>query len=177
MAPEPDEIQRIAAKSLAADTGMTIEQALEALAFQDAAMEVVDDVERALGEASGDLWFDWCATGGRLKVAVTMRAEASQIDAARAILESVGRADRSDFVSVIWSTSELEHAQARADRVLDRLGPLPWSTGRDPAANSIAIDVPDELTIEQLKVLEAAISAAAVSVHAHVGPGWGRLAG
>jgi hypothetical protein len=174
---EPDQLQRQAAETLASDLGIPIEQAMAGLAFQGRAMAVLDDVDRALGDASGDSWFDWSDGRGRLKIGVTVRVDSGQVDAAMRILRNAGLSDHAEVVKVVWSTRELEAAQERANALLESLGDVPWSTGRDPEANCVTIDVPDELTAEQLNVVEAAIRACGVSVRVATGAGWARLAG
>jgi len=48
----------------------------------------------------------------------------------------------------------------------------PLSTARDPSANSVVIDVSDQLTAEQLLVVEAVLSAAGVSVRVTTDGAW-----
>ena len=67
-------------------------------------------------------------------------------------------------MKVVWSATELAAAQERANEQLKALGHVPWSTGRDVSANSIMIEVPDDLTAEQLNTVEAAVCAAGVAV-------------
>ena len=97
-----------AAESLAADTGMSIEHALDGIAFQDRAMGVLDDLEHALGEASGDIWIDWSDGRGRLKVGITTRAAPATVEAVSRILENTPLRGRADVVKVVWTTRELE---------------------------------------------------------------------
>lgn len=91
-------------------------------------------------------------------------------------MQSAELFDRADLVKVVWSTQELEAAQERANGQLEALAGAPWSTARDPKANSIVIVVPDDLTAEQLKIVEDAVRAAGVSVLVEAGAGWVQLA-
>jgi hypothetical protein len=169
---EDDEVARTAAEALASHTAMTIDQALQAIAFQGTAHDVIDRIEDILGDASGDVWFDWSDGRGRLKIGVTTRAKSSTIGSVMSLLQSAELTDRADLVRVVWSTRELEAGQERADERLKALGLVPWYTGRDPEANSIVVEVPDDLTAEQLKVVEAAVRATGVSVLVTTGAGW-----
>ncbi len=170
-------MHRMAAESLASDSGMTIEDALEDIAFQGRAHDVLDAVEETLGAASGDEWFDWSTGRMRLKIGVTTRAESCTLDAVRRFLEGAGILDRVDFVKVVWSATELAAAQERANEQLKALGHVPWLTARDVSANSIVIEVPDDLTAEQLSTAEAAVRAAGVAVQVRTGAGWVQVTG
>lgn len=170
MADDYDAVNRRAAESLASRTGMAIEQALEGIAFQVAAQEVFDDVEQAVGEASGGIWFDWSGGRGRVKIAVTTRIQSSKIDAATRILQNAGLVDRADFVKVVWSMRELAAGQERAEKLLEPLARvIPVSAGIDPSTNSVVIDVPEDLSAEQLKIVEPAVRSASVSVRVATG--------
>jgi hypothetical protein len=59
--------------------------------------------------------------------------------------------------------------------VLESL-PLPRGTGLQVSANLITIHVRDDLDAEQLKVVEAAVRAAGVSVRVLMDAGWGTRA-
>lgn len=151
---------------------MTIEQALEAHAFQGRAQQVIEGIERALGGASGDLWFDWSDGHGRLKIGVTTRAPSSTTESVRTILQTAGLLDRADLVKVVWSTQELEAGQERANERLKGMTGRPWSTWRDPETNSTVIQVPDDLSADELKVVESAVRTAGVSVLVVTGASW-----
>ena len=58
-----------AVTTLAADLGISIRQAQQHLGWQEPAMALAGELERALGERYGDLWFD-PADGGRVKVGI-----------------------------------------------------------------------------------------------------------
>jgi hypothetical protein len=66
VSPEDPYVQRIAAESIVSYTGMSIDQAVKALEFQDAAAGVMDELDQALGDVSGGMWFDWSDRGVRL---------------------------------------------------------------------------------------------------------------
>jgi len=172
-------VAQMAAEALALSEGMPIETALESIAFQDEASAVIDAIERELGDASGDLWFDWSDNRGRsdyrgrLKIAVTTRCDPARIQAVRGILEQAGLSQRCDIVTVVWSAAELAAAQQRAREVLEPLiGTAPFMAYLDASTNSVGIGVPGDLTAEQLKVVEAAVRAATVSVRVETGAGY-----
>jgi hypothetical protein len=170
-------VQQLAARSMAADTGMTFEQALEALAFHDAASEVLDDLESAVGESSGDMWFDWSDHQGRLKLAVAGTADppsGPNVDEAKRILLERGLLDRVDFVRIGWSMSELIAGQKRADKTLRPLWHATNVSGWiDPSTNSVVIETANDLGREHLEIVEAAVRAAGVTVRVDpsLGPG------
>jgi hypothetical protein len=167
----------LAAKSLASRTGMSIQQALSGLEFQHASSEIMDDLEAAIGEASGDIWFDWSDRRGRLKIPVAGSSDppsGPNVDAAKRILSSRGLLDRADFVRVRWSMGDLMAGQERAWDVLEPLALVGRiSAGIDPPTNSVVIDTADDMTAEQHEVVDAAIRAAGVSVRVEpsLGPG------
>jgi hypothetical protein len=167
-----DSVQRFAAESVASREGISIEQALEGIEVQGKAKRLIEGVEETLGDASGGVWFDWTDGRCRLTVGVTTRAERAKVENARRIVEEAGLQDRVTFVNVVWSTRQLEEAQERAEKLLETLEGVPWSSGRDPSSNAIRIDVPDDLTAEQLTVVEAAIGAARVGVQVATGADW-----
>jgi hypothetical protein len=156
---------------------MSIEQALECLAFQDAASSITDDLEQALGESSGAIWFEWSDHHGRLKVPIAggpSPPSGPAVDAAKAILQAHGLLDRVDFIHVESSMSELIAGQERAWTVLEPLARVSRiSTGIDPSTNSVVIDTADDLNAEQLELVQHAVRAAGVSVRveASLGPG------
>src|SRR5829696_8529363 len=58
-----------AVTTLAADLGISIREAQRRMGWQEPAMEMAGELERALGDRYGDLWFD-PADGGRVKVGI-----------------------------------------------------------------------------------------------------------
>jgi hypothetical protein len=56
-----------AVTTLASDLGISIREAQRRMGWQEPAMELAGELERALGDRYGDLWFDE-ADGGRVKV-------------------------------------------------------------------------------------------------------------
>jgi streptogrisin C len=58
-----------AVTTLASDRGISIEEAQRRIGWQEPAMELAGELERALGDRYGDLWFD-VAHGGRVKVGI-----------------------------------------------------------------------------------------------------------
>jgi hypothetical protein len=110
-------MQRLAAESLIAETEMTMEQAIGTLEFQDAAAEVMDELEMVLGEASGGIWFDVSRDGGRLKIGVPKSLEAARVEAARQVLRGSELLDRTDSLTwlgaiVIWRPGRIGRTDA-----------------------------------------------------------------
>lgn len=58
-----------AVTTLASDLGISIREAQRRLGWQEPAIKLAGELERALGERYGDLWFD-PADGGRVKVGI-----------------------------------------------------------------------------------------------------------
>jgi streptogrisin C len=58
-----------AVTTLASDRGISIEEAQRRIGWQEPAMELAGELERALGDRYGDLWFD-AAGSGRVKVGI-----------------------------------------------------------------------------------------------------------
>lgn len=163
---EDEGLQRIAAEELSGRTGMSFEDAWATLEFQDAAMEVLSDVERALGQSSGEVWFG--DDGRRITVGVagtTTPPSGPQVEAAKRILSARGLLDRADFVTVRWTFAELNAGQERAWELLEPLAHVtnvsPWI---EPSTNSVVIETTDDLSAEQLATVEEAVRAAGVSV-------------
>jgi hypothetical protein len=58
-----------AVTTLASDRGISIEEAQRRIGWQEPAMELAGELEWALGDRYGDLWFD-AAGSGRVKVGI-----------------------------------------------------------------------------------------------------------
>jgi hypothetical protein len=58
-----------AVTTLASDLGISIREAQRRMGWQEPAIELASELERALGDRYGDLWFD-PADGGRVKVGI-----------------------------------------------------------------------------------------------------------
>jgi hypothetical protein len=168
---------RDAARQLARETGMSVEQATESRAFHDAAQGALNDVEQAVGSELAGTRFDWTDQGVRLKILVASAANppsASNVGAAKRVLAAHGLLERSDFVQVKWSAEQLQRASERAWEVLEPVARVTHILlGVNVAGNSLAIRTADDLTEEQLEVVAAAVRAAGVPVRMGepVGPG------
>ena len=168
---EPD-VEDVAAESLVRSSGMTMDQAKEALRFQSAAHRVLDDVEGALGTDLGGVWFDH----GRLKIGVVSDSDPPSgpgVETAKQILLALGLLDRVDFIRARWTLEQLTSAQEHAWEVLEPLAVVTQIMTRvDVSKNSLVIETADDLTEEQLQTVEAAVGAAGVSVRvqASLGP-------
>jgi hypothetical protein len=145
---------------------MSFADAWATLELQDAAMEVLDEVERVLGQSSGEIWFG--DDGRRIKVGVagtTTPPSGPHVEAAKRILSARGLLDHADFVSVRWTSAELKIGQQRA---WELLGPLAHvtnvSTSIEPSTNSVVINTTDDMNAEQLATVDEAVRAAGVLV-------------
>jgi hypothetical protein len=138
------------------------------LALQrEASGEAIDTARRALGPASGDVWFDSCDQG-RLKVGVApasldeLRPRLARV---RAELERAGVTDRTDFVAVDCSSRELRAAlgilNGRLDSLLRR---ALISTGLESDKNGVVVDAWRKMPARDRKALMAAVRAAGVHV-------------
>jgi hypothetical protein len=165
---EDDGLQLFAAEELAARAGISFVAAWDRLEMQDAAMEVADDVERALGAVSGAIWFD----GGRVKVGIAgVSPSHPAVEGARRIWREQGLADKVDFVEVRWSLQELVAGEERAWTLLEPLArQTPIGGGIDPLTNSVVITTTDRLSEQQLATVRAAVQAARVDVRVEAQP-------
>jgi hypothetical protein len=143
----------------------------ERLLFQDAGQRLIGELASVLDDAYGDAWFDWSGAEGRLKVAITTRADPAAFAAAQHIANEAKLAARVDFVRVVWSARELAAAQNRVAAAFDPAPAALMAISVDPAINAVKIQVSDELDAGQLDMVEAAIQAAAVSVRVVVSHG------
>jgi streptogrisin C len=133
-----------AVTTLAADLGISIRQAQQRLGWQEPAMALAGELERALGERYGDLWFD-PADGGRVKVGIVggdTTLAASLI--ARRKLTTV-----TDLVPVRHSYAELQQAAAWLSAEAARANPPSrnglvkgLSVWRLPDKNTVELDLP-----------------------------------
>jgi hypothetical protein len=162
------EIEDVAAESLADYTGMTAEQAREGLRFQSAIQLVLDEVESALGTDIGGMWFDWSDHRGRFKIAVASATDppvGPRVEAAKKILAAGDVLERTDFIAVRWSLEQLLEAQRCVFKVLEPLARLhKVMTSVSESENLLVIRTADDLTTEQVEVVEAGVRASAVSV-------------
>jgi hypothetical protein len=150
-------------------------------------MGVLGEVERVLGECSGEIWFG--DDGRRIKVGVagtTTPPSGPQVEAAKGILSVRGLLDHADFVAVRWTFADLKAGQQRAWELLEPLAHVTnVSTWIDPSTNSVVIETTDDLNTEQLATVDEAVRVAGVSVQLqspvagreitgpHGSPSWG----
>jgi streptogrisin C len=129
-----------AVTTLAADLGISIRQAQQRLGWQEPAMALAGELERALGDRYGDLWFD-PADGGRVKVGIvggdtTLAARLI----ARRKLTTV-----TDLVPVRHSYAELQQAAAWLTAETARANPAEGkglTVWRLPNKNAVELDLP-----------------------------------
>jgi hypothetical protein len=109
-----------AVTTLAEDLQIPVQDAQRRLGWQDPAMQLGEDLRRALGERFGGLWFDE-ADGGRVKVGVvggSAAAEKARSHIARRQLGAV-----TDLVAVRHSYADLERASAWLSRATAKVNP------------------------------------------------------
>jgi streptogrisin C len=151
-----------AVTTLAADLGISIREAQRRLGWQEPAMQLAGELERALGDRYGDLWFD-PADGGRVKVGIVGGGDAAALAArlvARRQLTAV-----TDLVPVRHSYAELRQAAAWLTAETARANPRPanglvkgLTVWRLPDKNAVELDLPrgQRLTTAQQATVAAA---------------------
>jgi len=150
-----------AVTTLAADLGISIREAQRRMGWQEPAMEMAGELERALGDRYGDLWFD-PADGGRVKVGIVGG------DTAGLAVRLIARRKLTavtDLVPVRHSYAELKQAAAWLDTEVTRAIP-PTRNGlvkglsvwRLPDRNMVELDLPrgQRLTTAQQATVAAA---------------------
>ena len=149
-----------AVTTLAADLGISIREAQRRMGWQEPAMEMAGELERALGDRYGDLWFD-PADGGRVKVGIVGgdTALAARLIARRKLTTVT------DLVPVRHSYAELKQAAAWLDAEVTRANPPArnglvkgLSVWRLPDRNMVELDLPrgQRLTTAQQATVAAA---------------------
>jgi len=149
-----------AVTTLAADLGISIREAQRRMGWQEPAMEMAGELERALGDRYGDLWFD-PADGGRVKVGIVGgdTALAARLIARRKLITVT------DLVPVRHSYAELKQAAAWLDAEVTRANPPArnglvkgLSVWRLPDRNMVELDLPrgQRLTAAQQATVAAA---------------------
>jgi len=145
-----------AVTTLASDLGISIREAQRRLGWQEPAIKLAGELERALGGRYGDLWFD-PADGGRVKVGIVGgdTALAARLIARRK-LTSV-----TDLVPVRHSYAELKQAAAWLTAETARVNPAAGkglSVWRLPNKNAVELDLPrgQRLTTAQQATVAAA---------------------
>lgn len=158
-------LQRLAAESLARDSGISLQEAEQRLKLQDEAAVALDGVDALLGESFAGTWFA-DRDRGRLKIGVVDgRPGRENVAQVRARLAERGVAGQSDFVAVRSTLKELEAAQQDPSGSLAALvadGKV--SIGIKPSDNAVAIKAIEGLTPAEEGVLAAAAAASPVKV-------------
>lgn len=149
-----------AVTTLAADLDISIREAQRRLGWQEPAIEMAGELERALGDRYGDLWFD--PSTGRVKVGIIGGDTAGL--AARLIARRKLTAV-TDLVPVRHSYAELKQAAAWLNAEITRVNPPArnrlvkgLSVWRLPDKNTIELDLPrgQRLTTAQQATVAAA---------------------
>jgi streptogrisin C len=145
-----------AVTTLAADLGISIREAQRRLGWQEPAVALAGELERALGDRYGDLWFD-PADGGRVKVGIVGRdtALAAHLIARRKLTAVT------DLVPVRHSYAELQQAATWLTAATARANPAAGkglTVWRLPDKNAIELDLPrgQRLTTAQQATVAAA---------------------
>ena len=133
-----------AVTTLAADLDISIREAQRRMGWQEPAIEMAAELERALGDRYGDLWFD--PSTGRVKVGIVGGDTAGL--AARLIARRKLTAV-TDLVPVRHSYAELKQAAAWLNAEVTRVNPPArnglvkgLSVWRLPDKNTIELDLP-----------------------------------
>jgi streptogrisin C len=150
-----------AVTTLARDRGISIREAQRRMGWQEPAIELAGELERALGDRYGDLWFD--PHTGRVKVGIVGGRDTAAMAArliARWKLTAV-----TDLVTVRHSYTELKQAAAWLTAETARANPPArnglvkgLSVWRLPNKNAVELDLPrgQRLTTAQQATVAAA---------------------
>jgi streptogrisin C len=149
-----------AVTTLARDLGISSREAQRRLGWQEPAIKLAGELERALGDRYGDLWFD-PADGGRVKVGIVGgdTALAARLIARRELTAVT------DLVPVRHSYAELQQAAAWLTTETARANPRPanglvkgLTVWRLPDKNAVELDLPrgQRLTTAQQATVAAA---------------------
>jgi len=145
-----------AVTTLAADLGISIRDAQRRLGWQEPAIALAGELERALGDRYGDLWFD-PADGGRVKVGIVGgdTTRAARLIARRKLtavtdLVAVRHSYAELKQAATWLTAEVNRANSAAGK-----GLTVW---RLPNRNAVELDLPrgQRLTTAQQATVAAA---------------------
>jgi len=149
-----------AVTTLAADLRISIREAQQRLGWQEPAVKLAGELERALGGRYGDLWFD-PADGGRVKVgivggdsAIAARLIARRKLTAVADLVPVRHSYAELNQAAAWLAAETARTNPRTDNGLVK-GLAVW---RLPDKNAVELDLPRGqplTTAQQATVAEA----------------------
>ena len=148
-----------AVTTLAADLGISIREAQQRMGWQEPAIELAGELERALGDRYGDLWFD--PHTGRVKVGIVGgdTALAARLIARRKLTAVT------DLVPVRYGYAELKGAAAWLTAETARANPRArnglvkgLSVWRLPNKNAVELDLPrgQRLTTAQQATVAAA---------------------
>jgi streptogrisin C len=147
--------------TLASDLGISIREAQQRMGWQEPAIALAGELERALGERYGDLWFD--PRTGRVEVGVVGGRDTAALAArliARRKLTAV-----TDLVAVRHSYAELKQAAAWLTAETARANPRArnglvkgLTVWRLPDKNAVELDLPrgQRLTTAQQATVAAA---------------------
>src|SRR5215208_268211 len=149
-----------AVTTLARDLGISIREAQQRMGWQEPAIQLAEELERALGDRFGDLWFD--PSTGRVKVGIVGG------DTAGLAVRLIARRKLTavtDLVPVRHSYAELKQAAAWLNAEVTRVNPPArnglvkgLSVWRLPDRNMVELDLPrgQRLTTAQQATVAAA---------------------
>jgi streptogrisin C len=155
-----------AVTTLARDRHISIQEARRRIGWQEPAMQLGEELQRALGDRFGGLWFDE-AGGGRVKVGLVGgdSSDATAMIAARKLTAVT------DLVTVQHSYAELEQAHAWLSKEIINANP-PAAKGQiSGLASALLIDKNQvQLELPRGQALNAAQQAAVAAAKRRLGP-------
>jgi streptogrisin C len=155
-----------AVTTLAADRHISIQEARRRIGWQEPAMQLGEELRRALGGRYGGLWFDE-AGGGRVKVGLVGadRSGAAALIARRQLTAVT------DLVAVQHSHADLEQAHAWLSEAIIKANP-PAAKGRiSGLASALLVDKNQvQLQLPRGQALNAAQQAAVAAAKRRLGP-------
>lgn len=164
---EDAHLQDLAARSYAADNGVTDKRATECLEIQERSSEIHKDVSAIVGPGRfGGVWFEDCT----VNLGVVGGSTQAETDRLVEVLRKRGLMGDAKSVSVSYSENELKTKQAEVDSTLERLHEARQiATSLDLSKNEVLIRVARDVVGQERTAVEttaAPRSVDLVDVHA-----------
>jgi streptogrisin C len=155
-----------AVTTLARDRKISISEAQRRIGWQEPAMQLGEELQRALGDRFGGLWFDE-AGGGRVKVGLV----GGDTSGATALIARRQLTAVTDLVAVQHSYAELEQAHAWLSTEIINANPRPAKGQISGLASALLIDKNQvQLQLPRGRALNGAQQAAVAAAKRRLGP-------
>jgi len=156
-----------AVTTLARDRHISLQEAQRRIGWQEPAMQLGEELRRALGDRYGGLWFDE-AGGGRVKIGL-VGADSS---AAAALIARRQLTAVTDLVAVQHSSADLERAHAWLSKAIIKANPPAAKGEFSGLASALLVDKNQvQLELPRGQSLNAAQQAAVAAAKQRLGAG------